>query len=554
MRSDKIKKGVGRAPHRSLMRATGLDTEDINNPIIGIANSYNEFVPGHVHLNELVQSVKRGVRHGGGTPVEFNTIAVDDGIAMGHEGMFASLPSREVIADSVELQGFAHQFDGLVVLSSCDKILPGTLMGAARLNLPTVVVTGGPMEPGHLHGENIDLSTVFEAVAKVKDGDMSEDDLIEVEKHACPGAGSCAGMFTANTVSAITEAMGLSLPYCSTAPSRSTQRETIAHNSGRRVVEMVNEGTRMSDLMTPENFANGLTAGMALGGSTNMVLHVLAFAHEAGTDFDLDYVSEVSESTPHVADMSPAGPFRVSDLHVAGGLPAVMDTISDHLNTDVQVAESGTLKERIDRELEEVDRRVIHDADDPVHDLGSIAVLKGSLAPKGGIVKQTAVSEEMLYHKGPARVFESEEDSVAAIDNGDIEPGDVVVIRYEGPKGGPGMREMLTPTSRISGGELSGKVALITDGRFSGATRGAAVGHVAPEAAAGGPIRLVQDGDTIEIDIPNKKLNLLVSDEELEAREKNFDGTYEPDTHGRKFLARYSYSVAGADEGAVLKS
>lgn len=554
MRSDKIKKGIGRAPHRSLMRATGLDTEDINKPIIGVANSYNEFVPGHIHLDELVSSVKRGVHHGGGTPVEFNTIAVDDGIAMGHEGMFASLPSREVIADSVELQGFAHQFDALVVLSSCDKILPGTLMGAARLNLPTVVVTGGPMDPGRLHGENIDLSTVFEAVAKVKDGEISETELTKIEKRACPGAGSCAGMFTANTVSAIVEAMGLSLPYCSTAPSRSTQRETIAHDSGKRVVEMVEEGTKMENLMTGKNFANGLTVGMALGGSTNMVLHVLAFANEAGTDFDLDYVSEVSKSTPHIVDMSPAGPYRVSDLHNAGGLPEVMSTIRDHLDLNVEVAESGTLYERLNEQSDQADREIIHDENDPVHDLGSIAVLKGTLAPKGGIVKQTAVSEDMLYHAGPARVFESEEDSVEAIDSGEINPGDVIVIRYEGPQGGPGMREMLTPTSRISGGELAGKVALITDGRFSGATRGAAIGHVAPEAAAGGPIRLVQDGDRIEIDISNGKINLEVSKDELEERERQLADEYAPDTHGRKFLARYSKSVAGADQGAVLKS
>ncbi len=553
MRSDKIKKGIDRAPHRSLLRASGLDTEDINKPIIGIANSYNEFVPGHIHLDELVQPVKRGITHGGGTPMEFNTIAVGDGIAMGHEGMFASLPSREVIADSVELQGFAHQFDGLVILASCDKILPGMLMGAARLELPTVVVTGGPMEPGHLHGKSIDLSTVFESVPKLKENQISEDELIEIEKHACPGAGSCAGMFTANTVSAITEAMGISLPFSSTAPSRSTQREQLAHDSGKRIVEMVKDGIVLSKLATKENIANGLSVGMALGGSTNMVLHVLAFANEAKVDFNLNTVSDISQSTPHLVDMSPAGPYRVSDLHQAGGLPAVMKTIEANLDLGVEMIEGETLKERLTNTEYTVDREVIKEYESPVHELGSLAVLRGSLAPDGSIVKQTAVSEDMLTHKGPARVFDSEEASVKAIDDGEIHSGDVIIIRYEGPKGGPGMREMLTPTSRISGGDLSGKVALITDGRFSGATRGAAIGHVAPEAAAGGPIGLVEEGDIIEIDIPGGQVNLNVPPEELDKREKNLSVEYLPNTHGRKFLERYAYTVSGADKGATLQ-
>lgn len=553
MRSDKIKKGIDKAPHRSLLRATGLDTQDINKPIIGIANSYNEFVPGHIHLDGLARSVKRGITHGGGTAMEFNTIAVGDGIAMGHEGMFASLPSREVIADSVELQGFAHQFDGLVILASCDKILPGMLMGAARLNLPTIVVTGGPMEPGHLDGESIDLSTVFESVPKVKEGQMTEEELVEIEKRACPGAGSCAGMFTANTMSAITEAMGLSFPYTSTAPSRSTTREQLAHDSGKRIVEMVKEGRELTQLATGENFANGLKTGMALGGSTNMVLHVLAFAREAGIDFDLNTVSEISKSTPHLVDLSPAGPYRVSDLHESGGLPAVMKTIAGDLDLNVEMVEGETLRDRLENTEFSVNREVIKEYDNPVHKLGSLAVLTGTLAPNGGIVKQTAVSEDMLTHRGPARVFDSEEAAVKAIDDGKIKSGDVIVIRYEGPKGGPGMREMLTPTSRISGGDLSGKVALITDGRFSGATRGAAIGHVAPEAAAGGPIRLVQEGDIIEIDIPGGQLNLDIPQKELGKREKNLESEYQPDTHGRKFLERYAYSVSGADKGATLQ-
>ncbi|MBS3765822.1 dihydroxy-acid dehydratase, partial [Candidatus Bipolaricaulota bacterium] len=532
MRSDKIKQGIDKAPHRSLMRATGLSESDIEKPIIGIANSYNEFVPGHVHLDELAKSVKEGVRQGGGTPVEFNTIAVDDGIAMGHEGMFASLPSREIIADSVELEAFAHQFDGLVLMASCDKILPGMLLGGARLGLPTVVVTGGPMESGCYHGESVDLSSVFEAVPRVKEGEMEEEELLELEKNACPGAGSCAGMFTANTMGAITEAMGLSLPFGATAPARSTERRNLAKEAGKQSVGAVVEERNMSDVLTRENFHNGLKVGMALGGSTNMVLHTLAFAREAGVSFDLEDIGQIGESTPHLASMSPAGPHGVGDLHEAGGIPGVMSTLQRDLDDEVPVMENRTLRERLETEEPDIDRDVVREVNNPVHDEGSIAVLRGSLAPGGGIVKRTAVDEKMLRHEGPARVYNSEEESVEAIDNGEIEAGDVVVIRYEGPKGGPGMREMLTPTSRISGGELAGKVALVTDGRFSGATRGAAIGHLAPEAADGGPIALVQDGDPVEIDIPEGKLNLKVSREELESRRTEIDEK-ESDAHGR---------------------
>jgi len=555
VRSDKIKKGVDRAPHRSLMRATGLDGSDIDKPIIGIANSYNEFVPGHVHLDELSKAVKSGVKHGGGTPVEFNTIAVDDGIAMGHEGMFASLPSREIIADSVELECFAHQFDGLVLLSSCDKILPGMLMGAARLKLPTVVVTGGPMESGCVDGTRVDLSTVFEAVPKVKQGEMEKEKLLEIERKACPGAGSCAGMFTANTMSAITEAMGLSLPFAGTAPARSTQRTNIAHESGKRVVSQVTDERRIKDFMREENFFNGMKVGMALGGSTNMILHMLAFAREAGVTFRLEDIEKVGATTPHLASMSPAGPHDIGDLHQAGGIPGLMRSMGDNLDGEVRVVEGGTLLDRLERENREVNREVIRESTDPVHKSGSIAVLKGSLAPKGGVVKQTAVDKEMLSHQGPARVFDSEENCVKAIDKGKVKAGDVVIIRYEGPKGGPGMREMLAPTSRISGGKLAGKVALITDGRFSGATRGAAIGHVAPEAAAGGPMSLVRDGDPIKIDIPSGTLDLEVPEKELEKRKvSQEEREHSTNTHGRKFLARYSQLVSGADKGAVLKT
>ncbi len=554
MRSDKVKKGVDRAPHRSLMRAAGFSDGDIEKPIIGIANSYNEFVPGHVHLNELAESVKEGVRQGGGTPVEFNTIAVDDGIAMGHEGMFASLPSREIIADSVELEGFAHQFDGLVLMASCDKILPGMLLGAARLQLPTVVVTGGPMESGCFHGDSVDLSSVFEAVPKVKEGEMEEDELLELERNACPGAGSCAGMFTANTMGSITEAMGLSLPFAATAPSRSTERKNIARKSGKQVVRNVMEERSMAELVRPENFFNGLKLGMALGGSTNMVLHMLAFAQEAGVSVDLDDVGRIGKTTPHLAELSPAGSHDVADLHRAGGVPGVMSKMVEELDESVSVVEHDSLSERLAGESVEVNEEVIKNPANPAHEEGSIAVLKGSLAPDGGVVKRTAVDEGMLRHQGPARVFESEEASVAAIDSGEIDPGDVVVIRHEGPKGGPGMREMLTPTSRISGGELAGKVALITDGRFSGATRGAAIGHVAPEAAAGGPIGLVEDGDKIEIDIPNGVLDLKVSEEEINARaSRRTESDGERNTYGRKFLARYAKLVSGADKGAILE-
>ena len=554
MRSDRIKKGVDRAPHRSLMRATGLDGSDLDKPIIGIANSYNEFVPGHVHLDELAETVKKGVRHGGGTPIEFDTIAVDDGIAMGHEGMFASLPSREVIADSVELEGFAHQFDGLVLIASCDKILPGMLMGAARLKLPTVVVTGGPMESGCVNGKKADLSTVFEAVPKVKEGEMDEEELLEIEKNACPGAGSCAGMFTANTMSAITEAMGLSLPYAGSAPSRSTERQNIAHESGKKVVEFLTAGRDIGNVLRRDNFINGLKVGMALGGSTNMVLHLLAFAKEAGVSFTLEDVGRIGNSTPHLTEMSPAGPYSVGDLHDAGGIPGVEKTLGDELNLEVPVVERETLGERLGELKVEIDRTVLKELSHPVHEQGSIAVLRGSLAPNGGIVKRTAVDDGMLRHEGPARVFDSEEESVEAIDGGDIEAGDVVIIRYEGPKGGPGMREMLTPTSRISGGELAGKVALITDGRFSGATRGAAIGHVAPEAASGGPMGLVRDGDRIEIDIPEGKLDLKVSEDELKRRSDDKGRNRKAETHGRKFLARYAALVSGADRGAILES
>ncbi|MFP4135886.1 MAG: dihydroxy-acid dehydratase [Candidatus Acetothermia bacterium] len=553
MRSDRIKRGKDRAPHRSLMRAAGLSGSDIDKPIIGIANSYNEFVPGHVHLDELAKSVKQGVRQGGGTPVEFNTIAVDDGIAMGHEGMFASLPSREIIADSVEIEGFAHQFDGLVLMASCDKILPGMLLGAARLGIPAIVVTGGPMESGCFRGERVDLSSVFEAVSRVKEGEMEEEELLELEKNACPGAGSCAGMFTANTMGAITEAMGLSLPYSGTAPSRSTLRRNMAKESGQTIAEAVLEERRLSDLLSVKSFRNGLKVGMALGGSTNMVLHALAFAREADVAFDLYDIEEIGESTPHLASMSPAGPHGVDDLHSAGGIPGVMRTMKEDLDEDVPVVEGGILKARLETEGGDVNRNVVKEAGNPVHDQGSIAVLRGSLAPGGAIVKRTAVTEEMMQHEGPARVFDSEEESVEAIDRGKINPGDVVVIRYEGPKGGPGMREMLTPTSRISGGELAGKVALVTDGRFSGATRGAAVGHVAPEAAAGGPISLVREGDGIEINIPKGELNLKVSDEELEDRGAGKEEDKALDAHGRKFLARYSKLVSGADKGAILE-
>jgi len=555
MNSDRIKEGLDRAPHRSLLRALGLEDEEIERPFVGIANSYNEAVPGHMHLDELAEEVKAGVREAGATPLEFNTIAICDGLAMGHEGMFSSLPSREVIADSVELQAIAHGFDALVLLCSCDKILPGMLIGAARLDLPTVVVTGGAMMAGRMEGseQRYDLASVFEALPRRREGQMNEEEFDRLERSACPGPGSCAGMFTANTMSCFVEGLGLSLPFAATAPAPTEERKELARRSGRAVVGLLESGLTMGDLLTAESFADAFRLGLSLGGSTNMALHSLALARESGVDFRLSDINPLSDSTPHLVEMSPAGPHRMEDLHGDGGIPAVLSRLKDDLHLERPVVEGGTYSERLESLSPlKSEGEVIHERGDPVHPVGGLAVLKGSLAPRGAVVKRTAVDEEMMRHRGPARVFESEEETTAAIDAGEIDPDDVIVIRYEGPKGGPGMREMLEPTSRLSGGKLSGKVALITDGRFSGATRGAAIGHVAPEAAAGGPIALVRDGDPIVIDIPGGKLDLAVTEEEMrKRREEGADGERSSTGPRAKALRLYAASVSGAEEGAV---
>lgn len=555
MRSDKIKKGADRAPHRSLLKAAGVEEADIDKPLVAVANSFNEFIPGHVHLDRLSRQVKQGVKENGGLPLEFNTLAVGDGLAMGHEGMFASLPSREVVADSVELECLAHQVDGLVIVASCDKILPGMIMGALRSNLPTVVVTGGPMEAGEWKGKKADLATVFEAVPKLKEGEVTEEKMERLESKACPGAGSCAGMFTANTLSCITEAMGLSLPYMATAPSCSEKRDNLARESGELAVELVNRGRRVLHYFTRESLVNGLSVGLALGGSTNMVLHSLAFSEEAGIDFELADLGRISDGVPHLINMSPAGENRIGDLHRAGGIPKVLSEIEGKINSEEDVIEGRTLKGRIRNLRENSDSRgSLLDEGEPLHDRGGIAVLSGNLAPRGAIVKRSAVSEEMMVHRGPARVFDREEESIEAIESGLINPGDVIIIRYEGPKGGPGMREMLTATSRISGGELAGKVALLTDGRFSGATRGPAIGHIAPEAKVGGPIALVQEGDMIEISIPDGKIEVDLEEEEISRRENQRKSSDEPArTLENKAIAKYAELVGQADKGAVLE-
>ncbi|MFB6124849.1 MAG: dihydroxy-acid dehydratase [Halanaeroarchaeum sp.] len=550
MRSAEVTEGADRAPHRSLFRAAGLDEDEIHNPLIGVANSWNEIVPGHVHLDELAEYVKEGVREAGGTPLEFNTIAVDDGIAMGHDGMRSSLPSRETIADSVELMTNAHKFDGLVALASCDKIVPGMLMAIARLDIPAVVVTGGHMQAGEFEEEPADLASVFEGVSKFNEGEMTEDELYALECSACPGEGSCAGMFTANTMACVTETLGLSWTGCATTGATDSRKQAIARKSGREVLRLVQEDVRPSDLLTRESFENALMVDLALGGSTNTMLHLPAIAHEAGVDVTLDDFDDVAEHTPHLAHMSPSGPWRMEHLRDDGGLPAVMTQLSDMLHHDRPTVDRKTIGERI--EEAEWGRQVVQPREDPVHEDGGLAVLRGNLAPDGAVVKAAAMDDEMRQFEGQARVFESQQATLDALDAGDIDPGDVIVIRYEGPRGGPGMPEMLEPTSNVSGSpRLSGRVALITDGRFSGATRGAAIGHVSPEAAAGGPIALVEEGDTIEIDVDEKRVHLAVSDEELRRRAADWEP---PTIEAAGVLEKYAAMATSAATGGVLRA
>lgn len=552
MRSDLVKEGFERAPHRSLFYATGLTPEELERPLIGVVNSHNEIVPGHVHLDEIAGAVKAGVRMAGGTPLEFSVIGVCDGIAMGHPGMCYSLPSRELIADSVEIMVNAHRFDGLVFIPNCDKIVPGMLMAAARLNVPAIFVSGGPMMAGRHEGQQVDLKTVFEAVGGVRSGRTSERALEALELVACPGCGSCAGLFTANSMNCLTEALGMGLPGNGSVPAVTGARVRLAKQAGMQVMRLLHEGVRPRDIMTEAAFANAIAVDMAIGGSTNTVLHLPAIAHDAGVPLPLDTFDAVSERTPYLVKLSPSGPHHMQDLDEAGGVPAVMGELLRHgvLHGELLTVTGGTVAEN----LEDVHRLgdVILPADAPHRPDGGIAILRGNLAPDGAVVKAAAVLPGMMRHRGPARVFEQEEPALEAILDGRIHAGDVVVIRHEGPRGGPGMREMLMPTSALAGMGLDDKVALLTDGRFSGATRGAAVCHVSPEAAAGGPIGLVQDGDEVELDIPNKRLAVLISEEEMARRQEDWTPPASRVTGG--YLARYVKAVASASEGAVLRS
>ncbi|MBE6573650.1 MAG: dihydroxy-acid dehydratase [Ruminococcaceae bacterium] len=552
MRSDKMKSGAERAPQRSLLKAMGYTSDQIRKPLIGIVNSFNEVIPGHIHLQTIARAVKDGVLANGGTPMEFNVIGVCDGIAMGHEGMKYSLVTRELIADSVECMARAHAFDGLVFIPNCDKIVPGMLMAAARLNIPSIFVSGGPMLSLCDEKNNpMDLNSVFEAVGAYKNGTMNDCDLEYYEENACPGCGSCSGMFTANSMNCLTEVLGMGLRGNGTIPAVYAARQRLAKAVGMRAVNLVHEDLKPLDIMTEGAFANALTVDMALGCSSNSLLHLTAIAYEAGVKLDLHMVNEISEKTPNLCHLAPAGHHHMQDLQNAGGVYAVMNELAKHdkLDTSVMTVSGKTVGENI-AGIEKKNNGVIRDYDDPYTKTGGLAVLFGSLAPNGAAVKRSAVAPEMLVHKGPARVFDSEEEAIEAIYNSKIKSGDVVVIRYEGPSGGPGMREMLSPTSAICGMGLDKEVALITDGRFSGATRGASIGHVSPEAANGGTIAYVKEGDIISIDIPNYSISLEVSEEELAERRKTME-IKKREIKG--YLKRYSKLVSSADKGAVVE-
>ncbi|MEM3517117.1 MAG: dihydroxy-acid dehydratase, partial [Candidatus Bathyarchaeia archaeon] len=513
MRSDAIKKGFQKAPQRALLKALGLTSKEINKPFIGVANSFTSLVPGHIHLNIIAERVKNGIFTAGGVPFEFNTIAVCDGLAMGHEGMHYSLPSRDLIADSIEIMAQAHQLDGLVLISNCDKITPGMLMAAARVNIPSIVVTGGPMLSGVYKGEKIGVISVFEALGKIKSEEITLNELNEIEDAACPTCGSCNGMFTANTMACLTEALGMSLPYCSTAPAISSAKLRIAEKSGERIVQMVYENLKPSDIMTKEAFENAIIIDSALGGSTNTVLHLPAIAKELGLTIELSLFDEINRKTPQLCSMMPSGPHDLEDLDKAGGIPALMLELKEKLNLQAKTVTGKPLIENI-KFAKNLNKKVIHSIVDPVNREGGIAVLWGNLAPKGCVIKTAGLSKRTLVFKGKAKVFDSEEECVKAIFNGEIEKNDAIIIRYEGPKGGPGMREMLAPTSAISGMGLGEFVALITDGRFSGGTRGLCIGHVSPEAADKGPIAAVKNGDLIKIDVPKRIIEVELTSEE----------------------------------------
>ncbi len=550
MRSDAVKVGVERAPHRALLKALGVSDTDMKKPFIGVVNSYTNIIPGHTHLNQVANAVKAGVVSAGGVPFEFNTIGICDGIAMGHNGMRYSLPSRELIADSVEVMVQAHRFDGIVLITTCDKITPGMLMAAARLNIPAIMVTGGPMLSGFYKGKKVGTDSMFEAIGKVAAGKMTEEELKCLEDVACPGCGSCNGMFTANTMACVTEALGMSLPGCATPPAVSAERLRVAKATGERVVGLVKEDLKPRDILSPDSFENAIMVDMALGGSTNTVLHVTAIANEAGVDLPLSTFDKLSRRVSHICSMIPSGPYDMKELDEAGGIPAVMKQLENTLNLNATTVTGKTVKENIASAVV-LNPEVIRPLDNPVHKEGGIAVLTGNLAPDGSVVKAAGISANMMVHQGPAKIFDSEEDAMKAIMNKKIQKGDVVVVRYEGPKGGPGMREMLSPTATIAGMGLSESVALITDGRFSGATRGPCIGHVAPEAAVGGPIGLLEEGDIIEIDVPKRKLGVKLSDEELAKRAKSW--TAKESNVKTGYLVRYSQLVQSAHKGSVLK-
>ena len=552
MRSDAVTKGMQQAPHRSLFNALGMTEEELKKPLVGIVSSYNEIVPGHMNIDKIANAVKLGVAMAGGNPVMFPAIAVCDGIAMGHTGMKYSLVTRDLIADSTECMALAHQFDALVMIPNCDKNVPGLLMAAARLNIPTVFVSGGPMLAGHVKRCKTSLSSMFEAVGSYAAGKMTEEEVKDFEEHACPTCGSCSGMYTANSMNCLTEALGMGLQGNGTIPAVYSERIKLAKHAGMQVMEMLKKNIRPRDIMTEKAFRNALTVDMALGCSTNSMLHLPAIAHEAGVTINLDIANEISAKTPNLCHLAPAGHTYIEELNEAGGVYAVMNELNKKglLNTDCMTVTGKTVGENIEGCVNK-NPEVIRPIENPYSEVGGIAVLRGNLAPDSAVVKRSAVAPEMLNHEGPARVFDCEEDAIAAIKGGKIVAGDVVVIRYEGPKGGPGMREMLNPTSAIAGMGLGSTVALITDGRFSGASRGASIGHVSPEAALGGPIAFVEEGDIISIDIDNHSLNLKVSDEVLAERKKNWTPK-KKEVSG--YLARYAALVTSADKGAVLKS
>lgn len=552
MKSDNVKKGMQQAPHRSLFNALGLTEEEMDKPLIGIVSSYNEIVPGHMNLDKIVEAVKMGVALAGGVPREFPAIAVCDGIAMGHIGMKYSLVTRDLIADSTEAMALAHQFDALVMVPNCDKNVPGLLMAAARINIPTIFVSGGPMLAGHVHGKKTSLSSMFEAVGSYSAGKIDEEEVRYYENHACPTCGSCSGMYTANSMNCLTEVLGMGLRGNGTIPAVYSERIKLAKHAGMQIMELLKKDIRPSDIITKESMMNALTMDMALGCSTNSMLHLPAIAHEIGFDFNIKFANEISEKTPNLCHLAPAGPTYMEDLNEAGGIYAVMKEISklNLLNLDCMTVTGKTVGENI-KDAVNFDPEVIRTIENPYSKTGGLAVLSGNLAPDGSVVKRSAVVPEMMEHSGPARVFDCEEDAIEAIKGGKIVAGDVVVIRYEGPKGGPGMREMLNPTSAIAGMGLGSTVALITDGRFSGASRGASIGHVSPEAAVGGPIALVEEGDIIEINIPEYKINLKISDEEMAKRKAKWQPREPKVTTG--YLARYAAMVTSGDRGAILE-